>query len=632
LEHLLKRISRLALLVALAVPGQFANAQSTATHFFVDCSQPATGDGTQAHPWNTLDALSNHLFRPGEVAAIRRGTRCNGTLALHGSGSPQAIARLTAYGEGARPQIAAGNAPIQAVLLKNAEYWQIDSLDISGGNTYGLLVTGDRDAVQSHITLRNLVVHGVRGGALKNKDNGLVVFLRGSGGQRFDHILIDNVVAAHTNQWAGIMMGAGPFYSAEENYNRDVVIRNSVVHDVYGDGIILFRVSNGIIESSTAWLTGQQPTQDVGTPNAIWTWSCTQCTVRDNEAFLTDSPGVDGGAYDIDWATTSNTVQDNYAHDTQGYCVAVFAAGYVTQDASVRGNVCVNNGLSPRLAALQGAIYIHTWNGGTIDRMSIEKNLIDWNPPVPAAPIVNGEDTQFAGSPLLVEGNIIQSTSPALMQSSGKQLTFSSNRYEYAGTEQPYWNWNGTHWTSWSRLQAAGVEEGGTLAIEPSASGQPPASTSPSPSLSLHELMALTPLQGPPLHTKAGPQAWIVTSLPLKLDTYGLFEPGTMAHLSVLRTLAREYSSRQLQIFVLVPHLRVDRALRNALLDLDTPAIHFVHNPEPARQIPTEIISAPGKVFASWSDPSTNLNAAVLGYAVRRLLGTPVYAQMDTRP
>ena len=52
-----------------------------------------------------------------------------------------------------------------------------------------------------------------------------------------------------------------------------------------------------------------------------------------NEAFLTDSPGVDGGAYDIDYGNTKNSVIDNYGHDTQGYCVAVFGAGFVTKES-----------------------------------------------------------------------------------------------------------------------------------------------------------------------------------------------------------------------------------------------------------------------------------------------------------
>jgi hypothetical protein len=59
------------------------------------------------------------------------------------------------------------------------------------------------------------------------------------------------------------------------------------------DGIVLFQVNKGVIENRVAWHTGMQETETIGTPSAIWTWMCADCAMRHNEAFLTDSPGVD---------------------------------------------------------------------------------------------------------------------------------------------------------------------------------------------------------------------------------------------------------------------------------------------------------------------------------------------------
>lgn len=637
LGEVLKQILLVFLATAVSMACPWASALNPGTRLFVDCSLTSSGDGSLAHPWNALSQVSAHRFQPGDVAAIKRGTRCEGALVLRGSGSAEAIVRLTAYGDGPRPQIVAASDATQAVLLINAEYWQIDSLDISGGSRYGLLVTGDRDKVQSHITLRNLVVHDVRGGELENKDNGLVVFLRESEGQRFDHVLIENVVAAHTNQWAGIMMGAGSFYSDEDGYNRDVVIRNSVAHDVYGDGIILFRVRNGLIDSSTVWLTGQQPTQNVGTPNAIWTWSCTDCAVRNNESFLTDSPGIDGGAYDIDWATTRNTVEQNYAHDTQGYCMAAFGAGYVTHDAVLRGNVCVDNGLSPRLAMLQGAIYIHTWDNGRIDGLTIEKNRIDWNPPVEAAAIVNDEGAELEGSHITARDNVIQSTSPLLIRNFGDKLVFVKNRYEYYGLDTPIWKWNGSTWNSLTAMQAAGAEKDSELYVQP---GYPVSELGrrrdPREKFDSNLLAKLVEFDGRRITSERVAKYRLVMSLDLRIDADGLITPEVMARLSVLRTLAREYNARQLQILVRVPNKRPSAELLNALRDLDEPAIHIVHDPlgkqDVAAPVPTSLIDAEGAVVASWPAFYADFNAATIGYAVRRELGTPIYAQMDSRP
>src|SRR5581483_8454821 len=107
-------------------------------------------------------------------------------------------------------------------------------------------------------------------------------------------VLVDGVTAYETSQWAGIEVGDVTHgFLPEARRSTNVVIRNSVVHDVAGDGIVLFQVNHGVIESSVAWHTGMQETETIGTPNAIWTWMCGDCTVRRNEAFLVDSPGVD---------------------------------------------------------------------------------------------------------------------------------------------------------------------------------------------------------------------------------------------------------------------------------------------------------------------------------------------------
>ena len=230
---------------------------------------------------------------------------------------------------------------------------------------------------------------------MKHKESGLVVISPGAESQWFDDVLVDGVTAYNTKQWAGILVGGGNFgFPPEDTWSTHVTIRNSVVHDVQGDGIVLFRVRNGLIDSTVAWRIGMQQTESMGTPNAIWTWMCHDCIVSHSEAFLTDSPGVDGGAFDIDYGNTNNSVLDSYGHDTQGYCVAVFGAGFVTRTSAVRGNVCIDNGRSPRMAAYQGAIFVHTWNEGSIDGLVVENNTVYWNPLGADPPLINDATIQ----------------------------------------------------------------------------------------------------------------------------------------------------------------------------------------------------------------------------------------------
>ena len=445
-------------LQCLCAAGRTQAQDASPREFYIDCSAAGNGDGSIAHPWNGLAASEAHLFGPGDEVALARGTVCHGSFAPQGSGTEGRAIRLTAYGKGPRPQIIAPASARQILLLSNQEYWQIDSLDLSGASTYGVYVTGNKGALH-HIYLENLYVHDVHGGALKNKDNGLVVVGPSGPAAVFDDVLVDGVDAAHTNQWSGILVGGGPFAFPEgAPLNRRVRIANSTVHDVYGDGIILFRDEDSSIRTSAAWLTGMQPTQDIGTPNAIWTWTCDRCTVEDNEAYLTDSPGVDGGAYDIDWDNTDNTVQRNYGHDTQGYCIAVFGAGYVTSNSRVLNNLCIDNSVSPRMAATEGAIEIYTWNGGALRGVEFRGNTILWNPRVPgAAPIVC--NAKVDGPPIAFVNNTIESTSPLIYridQTFGPAFASADNLFKLNGA--PLFIVGDKVAVTLNKLQSAGME------------------------------------------------------------------------------------------------------------------------------------------------------------------------------
>jgi hypothetical protein len=564
--------------------------------FYIDCAFSGGGDGSITHPWSSVAAAQGRSFSAGDRIALARGTVCQGSFSPQGSGAEGKPIRLTAYGQGPRPRIVARAQDRQALLLFNQEYWQIDSLDLSGGNKYGIFVSGDKGTLH-HIYLKNLFVHDVQGGAMKNKDNGLVVVGPNSRDVVFNDVLVDGVVAAHTNQWAGILIGGGNFaYAPDAPLNSHITVRNSSVQDVYGDGIILFRASDGLIETSTAWQTGMQPTETTGTPNAIWTWTCTDCTVRDNEAFLTDSPGVDGGAYDIDWDDTRNTVERNYAHDTQGYCFAVFAAGYVTSESVVRDNLCIDNGLSPRLAALQGAVYLHTWNDGVLHGLRIERNTFVWNPPVSTAAAIV-DDADAGDAPVTFTGNRLESSAPFFYRTN-TQFAPSANNYHYYGSGGARFTLGDRHDVTLAALQSAGIEKGTTLGHE-AASAQ-----------------AATPLR-------------LDATVDFAMDTDGLLAPGPGAQLMVLRSLAAQYGSTALAVTV---HLRSAAsssgeeamAQANALLDLDAGTIHFEHDAHSAGVL--RLLSTDGRLIDEWKGFQ---NAATLGGAVRARLGAPRFAAMQ---
>jgi hypothetical protein len=360
--------------------------------YYVDCaagSDSAAGTSEIA-AWRTTAKVSDTTFLPGDAVLLRRGTRCTGMLWPKGSGTPDAPIGLRAFGSGARPVIDAGREQA-AIKLFNQQGWEIENLETTGGEPYGIYI-GAAAGHLKHFRIRNTVVRDVSG-QVKTKASGLVV-VAATESATLEDVFIDGVVAHHTTQWAGVIVQG----ATRANRIRNVTVRNTVVHDVFGDGIVLFQVENGLVEKSAAWLTGLQPVQTIGTPNGIWTWRCRDCTVQLTEGFFIDSPGVDAGVYDIDWGNDDNIVQHNYGHDAQGYCVSVFGAkNEVTTNSVVRHNLCINNGRSPKLARRQGDLFVYTWDGGALDGVLIHDNTFYWNPPIDV-PAFQIDEVAFTGS------------------------------------------------------------------------------------------------------------------------------------------------------------------------------------------------------------------------------------------
>lgn len=410
---------------------------SLAATYYVDCSTGSdTAAGTTADAaWRTTEKVSATTFAPGDTILIRRGMRCSGMLWPKGSGADGRPIRIGSYGQGARPVID-GGVEQAALKLFNQQAWLIEDVETTGGSPYGIYIGGDAGTLK-HFRVRNAVVHDVSG-EVKAKDSGLVVVVA-DGAATIEDVVIDGVIAHHTTQWAGVIVRG----ASRENRARDVTVRNTIVHDVFGDGIVLFQVENGLIEKSAAWLTGLQPLQTIGTPNGIWTWRCRKCTVQWTEGFFTDSPGVDGGVYDIDWGCDDNVVQYNYGHDAQGYCASVFAAEKeITTNSVVRHNVCVNNGRSPKLARRQGDLFISTWAGGALDGVLVHNNTFYWHPPIDA-PAVQMDQAEFVGGrPNRFFDNVVHSGVPAMIHSNAG-LGFEGNVYWYAGTDSPRWTYGG---------------------------------------------------------------------------------------------------------------------------------------------------------------------------------------------
>jgi hypothetical protein len=426
------------------------------TAYFIDCAQGEdSNEGTStSQAWGSLDHVNRTIFQPGDGIFFKRGTTCNGALTPQGSGEEGDPILMGAYGRGELPIIEAGDHP-EAIRLIGQEYWEIQDIETIGGTEFGVLVSGETGTeTLHHIRLTNLIVHDVWGEPFRDKTPGLVVVL--SNGSIFKDVIIDGVTAYNTNQWAGIEVSGStgwPINYDNPEFAEDVIVRNSTVYNVYGDGIVLWGVQNGLIEYSVAYDTGQQPApKTIGTPSSIWTWSCYDCVVQYNESYNASSPEVDGGCYDIDWGTRDNIFQYNYGHDCDGYCLSVFGAGGVTtENAIARYNVCANNGQLSSLASRQGDFFLSTWGGGHLDGVLIHNNTSYWAPDGNYPALVN--TAEFSGeSRNIFANNIITSTFP-WMVNGGSDFEFDYNLYWLDGEGDLFFSFDQSYYLGFEEYQ-----------------------------------------------------------------------------------------------------------------------------------------------------------------------------------
>lgn len=388
------------------------------THY-LDCGRPSGGDSLRPETaWVSVEQANAVEFQPGDKLLLRRGSRCEGTLAPKGSGTQYAQILIGAYGEGPLPLID-GEKRRSGLELNDQQYWDIENLEILGGDLYGVHIGADRVSIR-HLQLRNLVIHRVSGEP-KSKESGLLVVAPANDSTAtINDVLVDGVTAYDTTQWAGIIIAGASYNEQKHRYGDEITIRNSIVHDVAGDGILLASARHGLIEHNVTWNTGMQETETIGTPNAIWEWMCLECRVAWNEGFFSDSPGVDGGVFDIDYGNVNNVVEHNFAHDSQGYCAAIFGAEGQAGDSIhsiVNENTCLHNGRSPRLARRQGAIFINTWHRGRLNGIEVTRNTILWEPPLDA-PAIHAQAEFFGDLPNRIHENRILLAAGSAVESS----------------------------------------------------------------------------------------------------------------------------------------------------------------------------------------------------------------------
>lgn len=354
--------------------GEACSDGAPSAHYIDSMGGDDNNDGsTPDAAWQSLERVNSEMFQPGDAICFRSGGNWTGEFALQGSGSSDAPIVVDQYGSGDTPRINAGPGDLQAILLRNVEYVEVNNLEVSNdqggpGDYRGVSVRGSNAGELNHVHLRNLFVHDVTGE------------VNWIGGDTADN---DPPWATFQTGWDRSKRTGGIVFETEagsttETWFNDIVVEDSVIQDTSFGGIIFkqlealggvrnsendagFRPHTNIVlrrnflsQSNTEWgcntiyLTGLQHalveynvTQDSGT-SAIEAYNSDDVVIQHNETYGTvrKAGGADFNGIDADRATTNVFIQYNYVHDNgDGILLAQFSFG----DSVIRYNVIANS-------------------------------------------------------------------------------------------------------------------------------------------------------------------------------------------------------------------------------------------------------------------------------------------------
>ena len=367
-----------------------AGYSALATTYYVDNVKGSDGNsGTSVNKaWKSLAKVNNTIFSAGDRILLKAGGRWTGQLKFQGSGKAGNPIVVDQYGAGNKPQIHAEGMFLVAVLLENGEYWEVNNLEItnsgkevqSGGT--GVLLSLNNFGSAHGIKLKNLYVHDINGDNKVRQRGGFGIHWSAEGNSYFDGLLIEGCHLVRTD--CNGIWGDG----SKDSYHQNVIIRNNLLEDIGGDGIVVCYANNTLIEYNRLHKARQRVLTSCA---GIWPWSSDGTVIQFNE--VSGVKGFeDGMSFDVDSYCHNTIFQYNYSHDNDGGFLLVMPM----TGATVRYNISQNDGNGSRIIHFTRPVdsllvYNNTFYGGS----GIITKLIQYGPKSFDNPKVRFENNIF---------------------------------------------------------------------------------------------------------------------------------------------------------------------------------------------------------------------------------------------
>lgn len=358
------------------------------TWYFDSVNGNDNNDGSSPkQAWQTFGKLSGKTLKEGDRILLHRGSVFNGPWELSVEGTVARPIVVDAYGKGKnKPVIKGLDRSMYAVRIFNSSYLKFRNIEIANtgherlaGRT-GLKIECLDYGVSRNIHIDGVTVRDVNGSLVKREGGGSGILIV-NGGKRiistFENMIIENCHIMRCSRNAMIWDG----YADRKNWHPSLntIVRNNLIEQVPGDGIVPIGCSNAIIEYNIMRDCPDILPAETEAAAGFWPWSCDNTLIQFNEVYGHKAPW-DGQAYDSDYNCKNTTIQYNYSHDNYGGIVLVCNSGAekgynMNTGTVVRYNISIGDGIRPVPA--RGKIFspiIHI--GGPVKNTLIERNIL----------------------------------------------------------------------------------------------------------------------------------------------------------------------------------------------------------------------------------------------------------------
>lgn len=347
---------RLFICVGMLIVGYAAAGRN----YYIDASGDDSQDGSRAHPWKTLFAVSRMLFAAGDSVFFHGGQTFAGTLRIGHGGASLRPVWIGSYGAGAtgrREEVAGDQATIDggdssAVVLDGADWVNLSGLRLVGaGRKTGNVANGLDVRGCHHIRIAGIDIAGFQ-------KSGLLIY------SSVD-VILDGVYA-HENGAAGIAVEA-----PDKKGSRDLRILRCRADDNPGDptnltnhsgnGIVAGHCTNLLIDHCSATNNGWDMPRIGNGPVGIWCYEADSVTIQHCLAYRnkTSVGGADGGGFDLDGGVTNSVIQYclSYGNQGSGYCIFQYWGASPWYHNVIRWNISEDDG---GVSDSRAGIYV--WN------------------------------------------------------------------------------------------------------------------------------------------------------------------------------------------------------------------------------------------------------------------------------